>query len=154
MNLASSVCLDGKEAKANPRLTIPVFGNGDVNGPESALEKKNKYGVDGIMIGRASIGNPWVFRRIKEYINTGILIPEATIGERIEAAKEHLDFSVKWKGERVGIMEMRRHYANYFKGIANFKPTRLELVTSDNLEELQEIFHRIESKEDSYRFVD
>jgi len=142
------------EAKANPRLSIPVFGNGDVNGPESALEKKNKYGVDGIMIGRASIGNPWVFKRIKAYINTGILLPEPTISERIEAAREHLDFSVEWKGERVGIMEMRRHYSNYFKGIANFKPLRLELVTTDNLEELQEIFNRIESNAESYRFVD
>jgi len=133
------------KAKENPRLTIPVFGNGDVNSPESALEKKNKYGVDGIMIGRASIGNPWIFNRIKEYINNGILLPEPTIKERIEAARKHLDFSVKWKGERVGILEMRRHYSNYFKGIANFKPVRLELVTSVELEELYTTFDRIEN---------
>ncbi len=132
------------EAKSNPRLTIPVFGNGDVDSPETALEKKNKYGVDGIMIGRASIGNPWIFNRIKTYLKEGIILPEASIAERVEAAREHLEFSVRWKGERVGIVEMRRHYSNYFKGIPNFKPLRLELVTSDSLDEIRGVFSRIE----------
>lgn len=131
--------------KANPRLRIPVFGNGDVDSPESALDKKNKYGVDGVMIGRASIGNPWIFNRIKTYINEGILIPEASISERVEAARNHLDYSVLWKGEKTGLAEMRRHYSNYFKGIANFKPLRMQLVTSNEISELHDIFDKIES---------
>lgn len=130
--------------KENPRLQIPVFGNGDVDSPESAIEKRDKYGVDGVMIGRASIGNPWIFKQIKSYLETSLKLPEASMEERIEWARRHLDLSVKWKGERVGIVEMRRHYSNYFKGIPNFKPLRLELVTADELSEIEATFIRIE----------
>ena len=132
--------------KENPRIHIPVFGNGDVNSPEDALEKKNKYGVDGVMIGRASIGNPWIFERIKHYIKEGILLPEPGITDRLEAAKKHLELSIDWKGEKLGILEMRRHYSNYFKGLPNFKPHRMELVTADSAEMLVEIFNRIEKQ--------
>lgn len=141
------------KVKDNQRLHIPVFGNGDVSGPESALEKKNKYGVDGLMIGRASIGNPWVFNQIKAYLNEGILIPGPDISERVDAAREHLRFSVQWKGERIGIVEMRRHYSNYFRGIANFKPQRLELVTANDLDELYAIFDRIIQNYSTAEFV-
>ena len=130
--------------KENPRVHIPVFGNGDVNSPEDALDKRNKYGVDGIMIGRASIGNPWIFNRIKTYLNEGKILPEPQISDRLEAAKKHLALSIEWKGEKLGILEMRRHYSNYFKGIPNFKPFRMELVTGDSVEFLEEVFHRIE----------
>ena len=133
--------------KENPRLTIPVFGNGDVDSPEAAKEKRDKYGVDGVMIGRASIGNPWIFNRIKEYLRSGKILPEPGIRERAEAARKHLDYSVKWKGERLGILEMRRHYANYFKGMPNFKPLRIQLVTSDDL---SEIFSLLEGMEERY----
>lgn len=133
------------KVKENPRLQIPVFGNGDVDSPEAALEKRNKYGVDGVMIGRASIGNPWIFNQIKEYLNTGNKLAEPTIVDRLNAAKKHLDLSIKWKGERVGIVEMRRHYSNYFKGIPNFKPLRLELVTGDCPEEILHTFDKIEA---------
>lgn len=141
------------KVKDNPRLHIPVFGNGDVSGPESALEKRNKYGVDGLMIGRASIGNPWVFNQIKTYLKEGILIPDPDISERVEAAREHLRFSVQWKGERLGILEMRRHYSNYFRGIANFKPLRLELVTANDLDELYSILDRITHTYSTAEFV-
>ncbi len=120
------------EVKSNPRIHIPVFGNGDIDSPQRALEYRNKYGVDGIMIGRASIGNPWVFRKIKHYFATGEILPPPTLSERIDAAASHLSMSVKWKGERLGIVEMRRHYANYFKGIPHFKDHRLALVTLDS----------------------
>ncbi|HAW52524.1 MAG TPA: tRNA dihydrouridine synthase DusB [Flavobacteriales bacterium] len=130
--------------KENPRLHIPVFGNGDVNSAESAREKRDKYGVDGVMIGRASIGNPWIFNQIKTYLKEGILPDEPNVRERVDAARKHLDFSLEWKGERVGIVEMRRHYAPYFKGIPNFKPLRLQLVTADTREELYGIFEEIE----------
>lgn len=141
------------KVKDNARLHIPVFGNGDVSGPESALEKRNKYGVDGLMIGRASIGNPWVFNQIKAYLNEGILIPGPDISERVEAAREHLRFSVQWKGEKLGILEMRRHYSNYFRGIANFKPMRLELVTANDLDELYAIMDRIIHNYSTAEFV-
>lgn len=132
------------EVKENPRLHIPVFGNGDVDSPETALEKKEKYGVDGVMIGRASIGNPWIFNQIKAYIERGEILPGPTMAERIAVAKKHLELSIKWKGERLGIVEMRRHYSNYFKGIPNFKPLRLELVTQDDIDALYSVFDRIE----------
>ncbi|MGY6562905.1 MAG: tRNA dihydrouridine synthase DusB [Luteibaculaceae bacterium] len=117
------------KVKENPRMHIPVFGNGDIDSPEKALEYKNKYGVDGIMIGRASIGSPWFFKKVKHFLNTGEILPDPDIFERIEVVKAHLLNSVKWKGERLGVVEMRRHYANYFKGFTNFKEYRLQLVT-------------------------
>ena len=129
--------------KENARMHIPVFGNGDVFSPEIALEKRQKYGVDGVMIGRASIGYPWIFREIKHYFKTGENLAPPTMSERIEAAERHLEMSVEWKGERVGINEMRRHYTNYFKGIPNFKEHRMKLVTQDSYEVLKEIFSEI-----------
>lgn len=117
------------EVKENPRMRIPIFGNGDITSPEKALEYKNRYGVDGIMIGRASIGYPWIFNEIKHFLQTGEKLKAPTIAERAAACREHFDFSVRWKGEKLGVLEMRRHYTNYFKGIPNFKDDRMELVT-------------------------
>jgi len=113
----------------NPRMNIPVFGNGDITTPEKALEYKNKFGVDGIMIGRASIGYPWVFNEIKHFMKTGEHLAPPTLSDRVEAAKEHLRRSLEWKGERLGVVEMRRHYANYFRGIPHFKEWRMKMVT-------------------------
>lgn len=138
------------ETKNNPRLQIPVFGNGDIDSPQKAVDYKNRYGVDGVMIGRASIGNPWFFREVKHFIATGKDHPKATLEERVNVAKEHLNFSVEWKGERLGVVEMRRHYANYFKGIENFKPTRTQLVTLDSHQEIIEV---LDSIIDSYGSV-
>jgi nifR3 family TIM-barrel protein len=120
--------------KENPRIHIPIFGNGDIDSPEKAWEYKNKYGVDGIMVGRASIGYPWIFREIKHYFKTQELLPPPTIAERVAACKSHFEFSLRWKGEKLGVLEMRRHYTNYFKGIPNFKPFRMDLVTSMDID--------------------
>lgn len=122
--------------KDNPRMRIPVFGNGDIDSPEKAVEYKNRYGVDGIMIGRASIGNPWVFNEIKHFVKTGEHLEKPTIADRADAARRHLEMSVKWKGERLGVVEMRRHYANYFKGIPDFKTHRMALVTLEDVDAL------------------
>lgn len=122
--------------KNNPRITMPIFGNGDIDSPEKALEYKNRFGLDGMMIGRAAIGYPWIFNEIKHYFKTGEKLAPPTMHDRIEAARNHLTWSMDWKGERVGIVEMRRHYTNYFKGIANFKEHRLQLVTLDDAEGL------------------
>ena len=124
------------KVKNNPRIHIPIFGNGDIDSPEKALEYRNTYGIDGIMIGRAAIGYPWIFNEIKHYFATGELLPSPTIADRVEAAKNHLLWSVEWKGERQGVVEMRRHYANYFKGIPNFKEHRHKLVTLDASQEV------------------
>ena len=124
------------KVKNNPRIHIPIFGNGDIDSPEKASEYRNTYGVDGIMIGRAAIGYPWIFNEIKHYFATGKLLPSPTISDRVEAAKNHLLWSVEWKGERQGVLEMRRHYANYFKGIPNFKEHRQRLVTLDSSQEI------------------
>lgn len=135
------------EVKNNPRMKIPVFGNGDIDSPERAVEYRDRYGVDGIMIGRASIGNPWIFNQIKHFMATGEHLPLPTISDRVDAARQHFEMSLKWKGERLGIVEMRRHYANYFKGLPHFKEHRLALVTLDSvddilgkLEEVRELF--------------
>jgi nifR3 family TIM-barrel protein len=122
--------------KNNPRITMPIFGNGDIDSPEKALEYKNKFGLDGMMIGRAAIGYPWIFNEIKHYFATGQKLAQPTMHDRIEAARNHLTWSMDWKGERLGIVEMRRHYTNYFKGISNFKEHRLQLVTIDDAEGL------------------
>ena len=134
-----------RAVKENPRMHIPVFGNGDVFSPEIAMEKRQKYGVDGVMIGRASIGYPWIFREIKHYFATGELLAPPSMAERILAAERHLEMSVKWKGEKVGINEMRRHYTNYFKGIPNFKEHRMKLVTQDTYEVIKEVFEEIKA---------
>lgn len=124
------------EVKNNPRIKIPIFGNGDVETPERAKEMKDKFGVDGIMIGRASIGYPWVFNEIKHFLKTGAHLPRPTLAQRAEVCKTHLLKSVEWKGEKLGMLEMRRHYANYFRGLPDFKQTRTFLVTTDNLSEI------------------
>ena len=135
------------EVKNNPRMHIPVFGNGDVDTPEKALEMKNKFDVDGVMIGRASIGYPWIFNEIKHYLKTGLHLEKPTIAQRAETAKQHLEMSLKWKGEVLGVVEMRRHYSNYFKGIPHFKEYRTRLVSEmdqkilfETLEEIKDNF--------------
>ncbi|ADR22738.1 tRNA-dihydrouridine synthase [Marivirga tractuosa] len=135
------------KVKNNPRINIPIFGNGDIDSPQKALEYRNRYGVDGLMIGRAAIGYPWIFNEIKHYFETGEVLPPPNLEDRIETAKKHLKFSVEWKGEKLGIFEMRRHYTNYFKGIPHFKPYRTRLVEGENyqavldtLDEVQEVF--------------
>jgi nifR3 family TIM-barrel protein len=133
--------------KKNPRIHIPIFGNGDIDSPQKAVEYKEKYGVDGIMIGRASIGNPWIFREIKHFIATGELLDPPTIEERIEAARRHLRHSIEWKGDRLGIVEMRRHYTNYFRGFRNIKPYRSRLVTTY---EPEQVFAILDEIEDAY----
>lgn len=133
------------KVKENPRLHIPVFGNGDVDSPQKALEYRNRYGVDGIMIGRASIGYPWVFREIKHYFATGELLPPPTVHERVNAARQHLQHSIDWKGEKLGVVEMRRHYTNYFRGFPNIKPYRSQLVTLDNAASLFAVLDEIEA---------
>ena len=125
------------EVKNNPRMHIPVFGNGDINSPQKAVEYRNRYGVDGIMIGRASIGAPWVFREMKHYMATGELLSPPGMTERVAAALEHFEKGVEWKGERLGVVEMRRHYANYFKGLRDFKQHRLQLVTLDGVDDIR-----------------
>lgn len=134
------------EIKNNPRIKIPIFGNGDVDSPEKAKLMKDTYGVDGIMIGRASIGCPWIFNEIKHYLKTGTHLAPPTIADRINACKEHLDFSIKWKSAHAGIVEMRRHYANYFKGLPHFKDYRLKLVTSYSYEEIISILDEVQGK--------
>lgn len=129
------------KVKNNQRIVIPIFGNGDIDSAEKALEYRNKYGVDGIMIGRAAIGYPWIFEEIKHYFATRQLLPPPTMADRVEAVRNHLLWSVEWKGERQGVLEMRRHYANYFKGIPNFKPYRQQLVTLDNVEEILKVLN-------------
>ena len=134
------------KVKNNPRIHIPIFGNGDIDNPEKALEYRNKYGVDGIMIGSAAIGYPWIFREIKHYFATGELLSPPTIADRVAAARNHLIWSVEWKGERQGVLEMRRHYANYFKGLPNFKEHRQRLVTLDSAAEIVTALEEIVAK--------
>lgn len=134
------------KVKNNPRIHIPIFGNGDIDSPQKALEYRNKYGVDGIMIGRAAIGYPWIFREIKHYFATGELQSPPTIADRVAAARNHLIWSVEWKGERQGVLEMRRHYANYFKGLPNFKEHRQRLVTLDSAAEIVTALEEIVAK--------
>ena len=133
------------EVKNHPDIHIPIFGNGDIDSPEKAVEYKEKYGIDGIMIGRAAIGYPWIFNEIKHYMATGEHLPKPTLEERVRVAKKHLSFSVEWKGELKGIFEMRRHYTNYFRGIPNFKPFRTRLVETDSYEELQATLDEVAS---------
>ncbi len=131
------------EVKNHPDIHIPIFGNGDIDSPEKALEYKNKYEVDGIMIGRAAIGYPWIFNEIKHFLKTGMHLEPPTLTDRVNVTLKHLDFSVQWKGERQGIFEMRRHYTNYFKGIPNFKPYRTQLVSLENHSEIVDLLHEI-----------
>jgi len=138
--------------KNNPRITMPIFGNGDIDSPEKALEYKDKFGLDGMMIGRAAIGYPWIFNEIKHYFKTGEHLAQPTMLDRVEAARNHLTWSMDWKGERVGIVEMRRHYTNYFKGVSNFKEHRLKLVTLENAESLFKALDEIQEVYAEYQF--
>lgn len=131
------------EVKNHPDIHIPIFGNGDIDSPQKALEYKQKFGVDGIMIGRAAIGYPWIFKEIKHYMKTGELLPPPTIQERIDVCKRHLDFSVQWKGDKLGIFEMRQHYTSYFKSIPDFKEYRLRLVTAESHEQTLEVLEEV-----------
>ncbi len=131
------------KVKDNPRIHIPIFGNGDIDSPQKALEYKNRYGVDGVMIGRAAIGYPWIFREIKHYMATGEVLAPPTLDERLDACRKHLHGSAQWKGERLGLLEMRRHYANYLKGLPNIKEFRAKLVTAETVLELEDIFAEI-----------
>jgi nifR3 family TIM-barrel protein len=133
-----------REIKKNPQIEIPIFGNGDIDSPEKAAAWRMEYGVDGMMIGRAAIGYPWIFREIKHYFKTGEHLDKPTFAERIDACRTHLVKSIEWKGPKTGVFEMRRHYANYFKGIDNFKEYRMKLVTAGTFEELEDILHEIE----------
>lgn len=129
--------------KNNQRMHIPVFGNGDINSPEKAKLMRDEFGLDGAMIGRASIGNPWFFAAVKHYFKTGEHLPEITISERVSMAKKHLEMAIDWKGERLGIVETRRHYTNYFKGISNIKPYRLKMVTTDDKQGVFDVFDEV-----------
>ena len=140
------------KVKDNPRIHIPIFGNGDIDSPEKALEYKNRYGVDGIMIGRAAIGYPWIFNEIKHFIQTGKHLPAPTIEQRVEVIRQHLHRSVQWKGLIPGINEMRRHYSNYLKGLPNIKEYRLKLVTVRLVEEIDEVLDEITKVYSGYQF--
>ncbi|MFM7472831.1 MAG: tRNA dihydrouridine synthase DusB [Crocinitomicaceae bacterium] len=140
------------EVKNNSRMKIPVFGNGDIDTPQKAVQYKERYGVDGIMIGRATIGYPWFFNEVKHFMKTGETFPSPTISERVEVAKDHLLMSIRWKGETLGINEMKRHYTNYFKGIAHFKDYRSKLVSSNELNEILDTLNFISSHADKFHF--
>ncbi|GAA4268828.1 tRNA dihydrouridine synthase DusB [Hyunsoonleella aestuarii] len=139
--------------KNNPRMHIPVFGNGDVDTPEKAVEMRDSYGLDGAMIGRASIGNPWFFKQVKHYFETGNYLAPISLEERVEAARRHLQMSIDWKGEILGVFETRRHYTNYFKGIPHFKEYRMKMVTSDRSEDVFAAFDEVLEKFSDYQFT-
>lgn len=139
--------------KNNPRMHIPIFGNGDVNSPERAMEMRDSYGLDGAMIGRACIGNPWFFKQVKHYFETGTHLEPISMSERVEAARRHLKMAVDWKGEVLGVLETRRHYTNYFKGIPNFKPYRTKMVTSDHSQDVFKAFDEVEAKFAAHQFA-
>lgn len=134
------------EVKNNPRMHIPIIGNGDITNPVKAKEAFDKYGVDAIMIGRAAVGKPWIFRDVKHYLNTGELLPTATVSQQVEMLKEQIDAAIDWLDERRGILHMRRHMAGMFKGLANFKQTRIEMLRADHYTDLLMIFDRIASE--------
>lgn len=138
--------------KNNPRITIPIFGNGDIDSPEKALLYKNRYGVDGIMIGRAAIGYPWIFNEIKQYLQTGERLPPPTLQQRVDVIRQHLHRSVEWKGPHVGITEMRRHYTNYLKGLPNIKEYRYKLVTLNFVEEIDAVLDEVVKHYDGFEF--
>ena len=134
------------QVKNNQRMHIPVFGNGDVNTPERAIEMKDRYGLDGAMIGRASIGNPWFFNQVKHFIKTGTYITLPSLSDRVKTAKRHLEMSISWKGNVLGVLETRRHYANYFKGYPNFKQYRKQMVTLNCPNEIYGLFDEVLEK--------
>jgi tRNA-dihydrouridine synthase B len=140
------------EVKNNARMHIPIFGNGDVNSPEKAKEMRDSFGLDGAMIGRASIGYPWFFREVKHYFQTGEHLPPPTLQERVNAAQKHLEMAIEWKGEKLGVFETRRHYTNYFKGIPDFKDYRTKMVSSDDAESVFETFQEVLEKFSDFQF--
>lgn len=142
------------KVKNNPRIHIPVFGNGDILYPHQALEMKNKYGVDGVMIGRAAIGYPWIFREIKHYLKTGTLLAPPTLEERLAACRSHLEKSIAWKGETLGVLEMRRHYTNYLKGLPNIKEFRTKLVSALSGQEVESVLGQVLNYYQGYAFTD
>lgn len=142
------------QIKSNPRMHIPIIGNGDINSPLKAKEAFDKYGVDGIMIGRASFGHPWIFREIRHYLDTGEILPPLSVNERVGLAKRHLDMSVKLKGPVIGVLEMRRHLSCYFKGLPDFKETRIKLVTAPTAEEVRSILDNISDKWGDYNLIE
>ena len=133
-------------------MHIPIFGNGDVNSPEKVAAVKNRYGIDGVMIGRAAIGYPWIFNEIKHYLKTGENLAPPNIADRVITCKQHLKHSIQWKGKILGIAEMKRHYTNYFKGISDFKPYRIKMVTSNNREEILETLEEVAAEFKNYSF--
>jgi len=141
------------EVKNNPRMLIPVFGNGDVDTPEMAVKMRDQYGLDGAMIGRASIGYPWFFKEVKHYFKTGEHLAPPTIIERVDAARRHLKMAIDWKGEKLGVFETRRHYTNYFKGIPHFKDYRMKMVTSDHAVDVFAAFDEVEQKFSDFQFA-
>ena len=138
--------------KNNPRICIPIFGNGDIDSPEKALAYQNRYGVDGIMIGRAAIGYPWIFNEIRHFLNTGEHLPPPTIQQRVDVIRKHLHRSVEWKGLKAGVNEMRRHYTNYLRGLPNIKDFRLQLVTVSEVEQIDELLMKIERHYEGHVF--
>lgn len=138
--------------KENQRITIPIFGNGDIDSPEKAVEFKNRYGVDGIMIGRAAIGYPWIFNEIKHFVTTGHHLSPPTIQQRVDVIRKHLHRSIEWKGKKAGINEMRRHYTNYLRGLPNIKEFRLKLVTMDDPYEVDDILDQIIANYEGFEF--
>ena len=141
------------DVKNNLRMHIPVFGNGDVDTPEKAMEMRDKFGLDGAMIGRATIGNPWFFNQVKHYFKTGQHLPPISMQERVEAARRHLKMAIDWKGEKLGVFETRRHYTNYFRGIPHFKEYRMKMVTSDDSNDVFAVFDEVLEKFGDYQFV-
>jgi len=142
------------EVKNNPKIKIPIIGNGDIDGPERAKEVFDRYGVDGIMIGRATVGRPWIFRDIRHYLKTGELLPEPSVNEKADLAIQHLDKSLEYKEGKRAIFEMRRHLSNYFKGLPHFKETRLKLLTATDVDDIKVIINEIREKWGEFRSED
>ncbi|MEM9649641.1 MAG: tRNA-dihydrouridine synthase, partial [Bacteroidota bacterium] len=141
------------QVKNNPRMHIPVFGNGDVDTPEAAVKMRDEFGLDGAMIGRASIGNPWFFNQVKHFFKTGTHLAPPTMEERVSAARRHLQMAIDWKGEKLGVFETRRHYTNYFKGIPHFKEYRMKMVTSDESADVFAAFDEVLEKFGDFQFA-
>jgi tRNA-dihydrouridine synthase B len=141
------------KVKENPRMQIPIFGNGDIDSPQKALEYKNKYGVDGIMIGRAAIGAPWIFNQVKAYLFEGKIMEEPPIEDKIATVKKHLQKSIEWKGKTLGILEMRPHYSNYLKGLPNIKPYRTRLVMTNEITEIYSILDEVLSEYSGFELI-
>ena len=153
MYKGSAVWVPIAEVKTTPRMYIPVFGNGDVDSPEAAVRMRDDFGLDGAMIGRASIGNPWFFKEVKHFFETGLHMEPPTMSERVEAARRHLQMAIDWKGEKLGVFETRRHYTNYFRGIPHFKEYRMKMVTSDAASDVFAAFEEVEEKLGHHQFA-